>query len=208
LNTFTSRRTRGFSLIEMLIALTITGTLLAATLSALHASFRAYKFTTDSASNHIVSRIVMHRVLTMVRTGDEFGPYPADVYDSTQNPVTSDYVEFVSFLDDVTATRKITRIEKRDALSSEQGPHTLYYVLKTFVNGTLTDTQQTPLLQGVKDAKFVLEYDIGPRLKRATVDFTVEPASTADTDLQTELSAPTIRMVSSVVPRRLEIVEE
>jgi hypothetical protein len=192
----------------MLIALTITGTLLAATLSALHASFRAYKFTTDSASNHIVSRIVMHRVLTMVRTGDEFGPYPADVYDSTQNPVTSDYVEFVSFLDDVTATRKITRIEKRDALSSEQGPHTLYYVLKTFVNGTLTDTQQTPLLQGVKDAKFVLEYDIGPRLKRATVDFTVEPASTADTDLQTELSAPTIRMVSSVVPRRLEIVEE
>lgn len=208
MNTLTSRRTRGFSLIEMLIALTITGTLLAATLSALHASFRAYKFTTDSASNHIVSRIVMHRVLTMVRTGDEFGPYPADVYDSTQNPVTSDYVEFVSFLDDVTATRKITRIEKRDALSSEQGPHTLYYVLKTFVNGTLTDTQQTPLLQGVKDAKFVLEYDIGPRLKRATVDFTVEPASTADTDLQTELSAPTIRMVSSVVPRRLEIVEE
>jgi prepilin-type N-terminal cleavage/methylation domain-containing protein len=208
LNTLTSRRTRGFSLIEMLIALTITGTLLAATLSALHASFRAYKFTTDSASNHIVSRIVMHRVLTMVRTGDEFGPYPADVYDSAQNPVTSDYVEFVSFVDDVTATRKITRIEKRDALSSEQGPHTLYYVLKTFVNGTLTDTQQTPLLQGVKDAKFVLEYDIGPRLKRATVDFTVEPASTANTDLQTELSAPTIRMVSSVVPRRLEIVEE
>ncbi len=208
MNTLTSRRTRGFSLIEMLIALTITGTLLAATLSALHASFRAYKFTTDSASNHIVSRIVMHRVLTMVRTGDEFGPYPADVYDSAQNPVTSDYVEFVSFVDDVTATRKITRIEKRDALSSEQGPHTLYYVLKTFVNGTLTDTQQTPLLQGVKDAKFVLEYDIGPRLKRATVDFTVEPASTANTDLQTELSAPTIRMVSSVVPRRLEIVEE
>ncbi len=208
MNTLTSRRTRGFSLIEMLIALTITGTLLAATLSALHASFRAYKFTTDSASNHIVSRIVMHRVLTMVRTGDEFGPFPADVYDSAQNPVTSDYIEFVSFLDDVTATRKITRIEKRDALSSEQGPHTLYYVLKTFVNGTLTDTQQTPLLQGVKDAKFVLEFDIGPRLKRATVDFTVEPASTVNTDLQTELSAPTIRMVSSVVPRRLEIVEE
>ena len=117
MNTLTSRRTRGFSLIEMLIALTITGTLLAATLSALHASFRAYKFTTDSASNHIVSRIVMHRVLTMVRTGDEFGPFPADVYDSAQNPVTSDYVEFVSFVDDVTATRKITRIEKRDALT-------------------------------------------------------------------------------------------
>lgn len=202
------RRFRGFSLIEMLIALTITGTLLAATLSALHASFRAYKFTTDSASNHIVSRIVMQRLLTMVRTGDEFGPYPADVYDSAQNPVTSDYIEFVSFVDDVTATRKISRIEKRDALSSEQGPHTLYYVLKTYKNGTLTDTQQTPLLQGVKDAKFVLEYDIGPRLKRATVDFTVEPATTANTDLHTDLAAPTIRMVSSVVPRRLEIIEE
>lgn len=199
---------RAFSLIEMLIALTITSTLLAATLTALHASFKAYKFTTDSASNHIVSRIVMHRVLTMVRTGDEFGPYPADVYDSGQNPVTSDYIEFVSFVDDTTATRKITRIEKRDALSTEQGPHTLYYVLKTYVNGTLTDTQQTPLLQGVKDAKFVLEYDIGPRLKRATVDFTIDPSSTGNTDIHSDLAAPTVRMVSSVVPRRLEIVEE
>lgn len=198
---------KGFSLIEMLIALTITSTLLAATMTALHASFRAYKFTTDAASTHVVSRIVMHRLLTMVRTGDQFGPYPADVLAPSQNPVESTYVEFLAYYDEPTLTKRIVRVERRDPLSSEQGPYTLYMTQKTFVNGTLTETLDQPLLQGVKDAKFTLEYDIGPRLRRATFDLTVQPGDTQDTSLHTELAAPTIRLVSSVMPRRLEIVD-
>ncbi|MBS0189184.1 MAG: type II secretion system protein [Planctomycetes bacterium] len=196
---------RGFSLVEMLIALTITSTLLAATMTALHASFRAYKFTTDAASTHVVSRIVMHRLLTMVRTGDQFGPYPADVLAANQNPLTSTYLEFISYYDANTLTKKVVRVERRDAKSGEQGPYTLYIIEKTYVNETLTATTDQPLLQGVTDVKFTLEYDIGPRLRRATVDLTVQPADTKDTSLHTELSAPTIRLVSSVMPRRLEL---
>jgi prepilin-type N-terminal cleavage/methylation domain-containing protein len=202
-----NRPTRAFSLIEMLIALTITSTLLAATMTALHASFRAYKFTTDAASTHVVSRIVMHRLLTMVRTGDQFGPFPADVLAASQNPVVSTYIEFVSFYDENTLEKKIVRVERRDPKTGEQGPYTLYMVQSTYSNETLTDTQDQPLLEGVTDAKFTLEYDIGPRLRRATLDLTVQPADTKDTSLHTELSAPTIRLVSSVMPRRLEIVE-
>ncbi|MBX3388805.1 MAG: type II secretion system protein [Phycisphaeraceae bacterium] len=201
------RTQRAFSLVEMLIALTITGTLLAATMTALHASFRAYKFTTDAASTHVVSRIVMHRLLTMVRTGDQFGPYPADVLAKSQNPVISTSLEFVSYYDENTLTKKIVRVERRDPKTGEQGPYTLYMVQKTYVNETLTDTQDQPLLQGVTDVKFTLEYDIGPRLRRATLDLTVQPADTNDTQLHTELSAPTIRLVSSVMPRKLEIEE-
>lgn len=202
-----TRSNRAFSLIEMLIALTITSTLLAATMTALHASFRAYKFTTDAASTHVVSRIVMHRLLTMVRTGDQFGPFPTDVLAANQNPLVSTYLEFVSFYDANTLEKKIVRVERRDPKSGEQGPYTLYMIQKTYSNETLIDTQDQPLLQGVTDAKFTLEYDIGPRLRRATLDLTVQPADTKDTSLQTELSAPTIRLVSSVMPRRLEIVE-
>ncbi len=196
---------RAFSLIEMLIALTITSTLLAATMTALHASFRAYKFTTDAASTHVVSRIVMHRLLTMIRTGDQFGPYPADVLASSQNPMDSTFIEFISFYDDATKTKHIAKVERRTALSDEQGPYVLYYVEKVYVNETLTSTNEQPLLQGVKDAKFTLEYDIGPRLKRATVDLTVQPGDTKNTSVYTELAAPTIRLVSSVMPRRLEL---
>ncbi|MBX3380043.1 MAG: prepilin-type N-terminal cleavage/methylation domain-containing protein [Phycisphaeraceae bacterium] len=202
-----TRSNRAFSLIEMLIALTITSTLMVATMTALHASFRAYKFTTDAASTHVVSRIVMHRLLTMVRTGDQFGPYPADVLARSQNPVESTYLEFVSYYDANTMEKKIVRVERRDPKAGEQGPYTLYMVQKTYSNDTLTDTQDQPLLQGVTDVKFTLEYDIGPRLRRATLDLTVQPADTKDTSLHTELSAPTIRLVSSVMPRRLEIVE-
>ena len=202
-----NRSPRAFSLIEMLIALTITSTLLAATMSALHASFRAYKFTTDAASTHVVSRIVMHRLLTMVRTGDQFGPYPADVLSASQNPVVSTYLEFVSYYDANTLTKKVVRVERRDPKTGEQGPYTLYMIQKTYSNETLTDTQDQPLLQGVNDIKFTLEYDIGPRLRRATLDLTVQPSDTKDTSLHTELSAPTIRLVSSVMPRKLEIEE-
>ena len=99
------------------------------------------------------------------------------------------------------------RVERRDPKAGEQGPYTLYMIQKTYSNATLIDTKDQPLLQGVTDAQFTLEYDIGPRLRRATLDLTVQPADTKDTSLQTELSAPTIRLVSSVMPRRLEIVE-
>ncbi|MFM1867110.1 MAG: hypothetical protein RL591_518, partial [Planctomycetota bacterium] len=42
-----SRHRRGFSLVEMLIALAISAALLVAVLSALVASFRAYQATTE-----------------------------------------------------------------------------------------------------------------------------------------------------------------
>ena len=71
-------RRGGFSLVEVLIALAITSTLLTATLVALDASFRAYQSTTEEVSSNSIGRLVMHRLLTMIRTGTDFGPYPDD----------------------------------------------------------------------------------------------------------------------------------
>ena len=67
-------RRRGFNLVEVLIALAITATLLTATLAALDASFRAYQATTEEVSTQSIGRIVMHRMLTLIRTGTDFGP--------------------------------------------------------------------------------------------------------------------------------------
>ena len=84
-------RRRGFNLVEVLIALAITATLLTATLAALDASFRAYQATPGEVSTQSIGRIVMHRMLTLIRTGTDFGPFPADPRVAT---IQSDFIEF------------------------------------------------------------------------------------------------------------------
>ena len=82
---------RGFNLVELLIALAITAALLSAVMVALNASFVAYQTTTEVASTHTISRLIMNRMLTMIRTGSEFGPYPVNPLESI---VTSDFIQF------------------------------------------------------------------------------------------------------------------
>lgn len=197
------RLKRAFSLIEMLIALTITATLLTATFAALDTSFRAYKVTTEGASTNVIARMVMARTMTMIRTGDRFGPFPEDVFDPAQNPLTTSFIEFESFNDGVRFSR-ITRIERRNQPDPARGPFELWYVQITLEEGRPIETVERPLLSGVTEAAFVLEYDVGPRLRRATVDVTVKPNDYQDAGFHANLETPTIRLVSTVNPRRID----
>lgn len=201
------RSARAFSLIEVLIALAITGTLLTATLAALDTSYKSYKLTTESASTNVVARMVMARTMAMIRTGTEFGPFPGDVLDPNQNPVDSTAIEFVTLDDPATLERRIVRVERRDAPAGSQAPFELWYVQTTFINGAETAVIARPLLTGVVEARFTLRYGIGPRLERATVDLNIRPNDFQDASFKTDLETPTIRLVSSVAPRRLEEAE-
>jgi prepilin-type N-terminal cleavage/methylation domain-containing protein len=193
-------RTRGFSLVEMLVALTISSTLLAATMVALDTMFKQYTVVSDSASTHVVSRTVMHRLLSMVRTGTEFGPYPADVLDPAQNPLTVSELEFVSFENASVGIREVSRFEERDAstatIGSEQvtlrGPKVLWLVTETDNNGSIT-TVERPLLDGVVSARFTLQYDVGPQLRRATIDLTIEPRGSEVASFNAETGAWSVR---------------
>lgn len=198
----TGRTRRGFSLAEVLIALAITGTLLTASLSALDASFKSYKLTTEGASTNVVTRMVMQRIMAMVRNGSEFGPYPVDVLDAAQNPLASTSLEFVSF-DDGTR-RQVVLLELRATEDAQRGPNELWYVLTTFEDGVQTEQEERPLITGVTNLQFTLRYDVGPRLVRATVDLTVRPNDFQDASFGSDLAAPPIRLVSSVTPRRLD----
>lgn len=198
------RGARGFSLAEVLIALAITGTLLTAALAALDASFKSYKMTTESASTHVVSRMVMNRIMTMLRTGTEFGPYPSDPLDPDENPVRSDAIEFVTDENPAAGTRRVVRIEARDQEDPRLGPREIWYVQMDFDGGDMTSMEERPLLTGVEGLAFTLEYDVGTRLVRATVDMTVRPNDFQDASFGSELDVPTIRLISSVSPRRHE----
>lgn len=189
---------RGFSMVEVLISLTISATLLTATMSALNASFKSYQVTSEGASTNVVARIVMQRLTAMIRTGDSFGPYPVNPI--TTPEIESDYIEFVSYRDPSTGTERITRLERRDG-TEETGPFELWYILTTYVNGTYEDEDEAPLLTGLNDVKFTMEYDVGPRLKRATVDLIIQPDDMQDIAVGSKLEAPTIRLVASASPR-------
>lgn len=189
---------RAFSIAEMLIALAITSALLTATLAALDASFKSYKVTNESASTNVVARIVMQRVTAMIRVGDEFGPYPV-------NPITtpiieSDRIEFVSFREPSTSTERVTTLERR-AADGDEGPWQLWYVETTFVDGIWSSEDEAPLLTGLTELSFTLEYDVGPRLRRATIDMVIKPDDLQDVALAADLETPTIRLIASASPR-------
>ncbi|MEQ9096982.1 MAG: prepilin-type N-terminal cleavage/methylation domain-containing protein [Phycisphaerales bacterium] len=195
---------RGFSLIEMMVALAISAALLTASLAALDTSFKSYQQTSETASTHVVTRIVTHRVLTMIRTGREFAPYPIDVLDQTQNPMFTNSIEFVSAEDEATNFREITRIFAEVDPDATDGSQRLMLTIDEFTDGVLTTSETRPLLRGVLDATFTLEYDIGPQLRRATMDITVEASDIGDAGLNANWDTPTLRLVASASPRRLQ----
>ena len=185
---------RGFNLIEMLIALGITAALMAAVMVALDASFMAYQATTEMASSQIVSRLAMHKMLTLIRTGQDFGPFPVNPQDSL---VASTEIEFL------TQSADIIRIEWIETATPP------VYPVGSALYATINSGTPQLILEGVVPAfdadsnqimPFTLEYELGRRLHRATIDITVIPddnqSVTIDGDNQTQ-----IRLVASAMPR-------
>lgn len=178
---------RAFSLVEVLIALTITSVLLTATLVALDASVRAYQSTTEEVSSSSMSRLVLHRLLTMIRTGTEFGPYPTDPRISM---IQSDSIEFR------TKSGEIIRVEwdrNAELLSYAVDSAPPVELLRGVV-GTLDE-------QGVLQAPFTLVYADGRRLYRASIDLTIEPDDIIDLKLEGDRANNTIRLIGSAMPR-------
>lgn len=218
MRTIDTRTRRGFSLAEMLIALAISSALLSSALVALDTLFKGFETNADSASSHVVSRIATNRILTLVRTGTDFGPTPGDVLDANKNPMYSDFFEFVSRRDENNVPTQLTRIEFRYAGEGAQyrawgvgeeepeldfqpeGPGELWLVQ---IDPSDDSEQAFLLLREVRSALFSLAYDVGPRLERCTIDIVVEPSMPADIKLESEAPPETLRIVASAMPRRI-----
>ncbi len=192
---------RGFSLVEFLVALVISGTLLAACVTALDASFKSYESTTEQASQHMVSRLVVNRLLSVIRTGEQFGPYPAN---PILNPeIETNSIEFVSVIDPDRDLRQIWSIN-REAVAGEQGPFRLAATVEVWEGDEQLSVSTEPLLWNVQDCSFTLEYDVGPRLRRATIDLMLARDTQQGDSVRGLIEIPVTRLVASVSPRRLD----
>ena len=182
------RARRGFSLIEMLVALGICSALLTATLVSLHASFRAYQSTTEQASTHVIGRVVMHRVMALVRNGVGFGPLPEDPRE------TSLATDEMTFLDDL--DREITlRLDRQSRVLYMKVDEAAEQVLLEGVRGPVDE-------DGTQFGAFQLEYENGTKLIRASFDLTVAADDNAQLSIEGNDVVP-IRLVGSTAPRRL-----
>ena len=183
-----TRARRGFSIVEMLIALGICAALLTATLVSLHASFRAYQATTEQASTHVIGRVVMHRVMALIRNGVGFGPLPSDARETI---VPTDEMTFMDDLDRE-ITLRLDRTRSALMMKVDSGAEQL-------------------LLEGVKGptdgnghdlGAFTLEYQNGTKLVRANIDLTVAADDNANLAIEGNEVIP-IHLVGSTAPRRI-----
>jgi prepilin-type N-terminal cleavage/methylation domain-containing protein len=191
---------RGFNLVELLIALAIVAALLTATMVALNASFMAYQATTEVASTHTIGRLTMHRMLSLIRTGDDFGPFPTNPLQTT---VRSDFIEFMTPTEDVlTLIWKETADEPNGypvgnalyVVTTEGGVDTAYVLLEGVVAQYDDDTPPNRI------KPFTLEFEKGHKLYRATIDLTVKPDDNMSVMLD-GTNEQIIRLVASAMPR-------
>jgi prepilin-type N-terminal cleavage/methylation domain-containing protein len=178
---------RGFNLVELLIALSISATLLTAVMVALDASFVAYQRTTEQASTQTIGRLTMHRMLTLIRSGEDFGPFPLDPLDRI---VESDFIE-------------IRLVEGGDVVTLEwrEGDEALYYIVggdeHLLLEGVIAATDPDT---GDPIPPFTLEYEMGRKLYRATIDLSLRPDDNMDVQLDGDWEQ-IIRLVASAQPR-------
>lgn len=204
-------RRRGFSLVELLIALGISAALLTAMLAALRASFRAYQATTEQASTQVVGRVALYRILSLVRNGSGFGPVPtgAQIFQPIQ------YSDSLIVVDDEETEIELAYDDQENALTMRVRP---YVPPAPGGGGPPSGAWGVPqvLLSGVRPSEasegggnpiFTLEWEDGVRLLRVTVDFTVDNEEGNSLGMERvgggidEVAA--LRLVGSAAPRRL-----
>ena len=176
---------RGFSIPELLMAMTISTMLLLATMMALSASFDAFQKTTRTASTGVSGRVVLERIQTLIRTGIDFGPLPADPLTRT---MSSDSLE-ISIGDGSWVT-----------LEWDASTQTLFWS---------ESGGSWPLLQGVSQlvaegedpvAPFTLEFRDGRWLERAVIDLVVEHDQQQRLVIEGDENKA-IRLIGSAMPR-------
>lgn len=214
------RRTMGLSIVELLTSLAISAMLLTATMVATDACFKAYADASEQFSTHAATRMVTHRILTMVRTNTAHGPLKAtaahqvtikDPLDDSKtctadiaaatlsgNTISSPFIELI---DAQGVHLKIAYLTYKD--SSNATRKELWLFRKPGTAGE----QSQPLLDNVTDCVFTSVRRKDSKgiwvLLRGTMDLTVQPGNDNTLTMENGVVEP-VRFFASTKPRKLD----
>jgi hypothetical protein len=200
------RQSFGLSIVEMLIALSISAVLLIAVTAAIDVSFYAYASAAESASTQSASRLVMQRLITMIRTTTLHDAYdPADpavtLADPSQPPVQCVGLEMVD------SEWRLTKVWWAvNAAYADADLGDLWYQLEANAGQPMLEQVRIQRTSGGLPYLFTLSSrmsDSGLLLHRATVDLTVEAGADATLALEAyQGAADPVRLIASTVPRK------
>jgi hypothetical protein len=185
---------RGLAVVELLIALSISGMVLVAVALCVDASFRAYSINQEQSDLMQRSRLAMHRVLTTIRTTDAHEP--------------DDATARATFMMGTVVTDSGIKM-----IDASESPIAFKF---NPTNGLLTATDgsgaEYVVLRGVE--KFEIKFEPMrsqdavrrgepgfDRLRRATVLLTVRTAGNS-VDIDETVASQSVTLSSSAVPRR------
>ena len=180
-------RRRGFSILEMLIALAISVALLTATMMALRASFETYRRSAERVSANVAGRLVVERAQMMIRGGVDFLPLPTGPIDAV---LESDYLS-IQAADGTWTTLRWNQLN--ESLDWEDGVDSWPMMDGVTQNVSGQVMPQKPFRLTYRDARW---------LTHATIDLVVSPDGIVETDLDIE-DVPEMRFVGSAMPRRV-----
>ncbi len=174
---------RGFTVVELLVGLTITAVLLLGLFSAIQVSIDAYSRSSADGVNRLTSRLIVERIALLVRTGTSFGPMPAS---ATINEVQSDYLEIT------TPTGQLVTITWDNA--SETIEMDVDGIQSTVLGGVSQSAGGVPI------TPFLLQFENGTTMQRVTINLAVVPDVEHKTILD-DSEDETVRLTASVMPR-------
>ncbi|MFA7235901.1 MAG: prepilin-type N-terminal cleavage/methylation domain-containing protein [Phycisphaeraceae bacterium] len=199
---------RGFTLVEMLLALAITAVLALAVSAALSASLSAYSTSAQAASMQTTGRLVMQRVLNMIRVAslhDAFDPNDAGV----------------TLLDPADANHPLHSVGIAMRMPDGSTVRIWWQVNAAYGNADLGDmmyqkvgdaaatlVEQARCLRDANNAAYVFTLasrtsDTGLMLSRATLDLVIEPEGVAGTSIESARGANgELHLIGSTMPRR------
>ena len=173
---------RGFTLPEVLIALTISAVLLTGLFASLQGSVGAYKRTAAEGVNRLTARLLVERIALLVRTGVAFGPLPAV---ATEDSVESDVLEIT------------TSNGQQVVIAWDSENETLTLTVDGTSATVLGGVVQT--VEGEPITTFLLQFENGTTLQRVTINFAVVPDPEHATTM--DGGQDTLRLTASVMPR-------
>ncbi|MEM1107921.1 MAG: prepilin-type N-terminal cleavage/methylation domain-containing protein [Planctomycetota bacterium] len=192
-----TRRVRGLSLIEMLVALAISSALLTATAVAIDTSFKSYAIAAESASTQTSTRMVINRLLTLIRTNEAHGPLLVADADAGETVSISGDILTSSYIELIDGNRDTIKISY-DATNQE------LILTRAPFSGATPTTQ--PILGGVTACTFNLARRLTNDgiyvLERGSINFTVQADDDASLDLE-DGDVPPVTVIASTKPRRL-----